>query len=168
MATQGRSVAWFGSAAYTMKSLSRISRGSKSAQLRHEPVSTPSRNGVGAKDENGIRRTQMQPNERDLLPGPQHLPGDRLPRYECNRYSASFSQVPLHHPQPASKSLSYGNLIDMPHARFVVYPCKLKFARRIRRQRGERLEIDREYPQSCIASQRYFPGTQLRSSYPPL
>jgi hypothetical protein len=136
MATQGHSVAWFGSAAHAMKSLSRISGGSKSAQLRHEPVTTPSRNGVGAKAENGVMSTQMQPDKRHLLLGPQHLPRDRLPRYKCNRYSASFSQVPLHHPQPASKSLLYGNLIDMPHARFVVYPCKLKFARHIRRQRA--------------------------------
>jgi hypothetical protein len=97
MATQGRSVAWFGSAAQATKSLCRISGGSKFTQLRHEPVSTPSRNGVGAKAENCVMSTQMQPAECHLLLGPEHLPRDRLTRVKRNRNSAAFGQIPLHH-----------------------------------------------------------------------
>jgi hypothetical protein len=136
MATHRISIAGFGHATQPTKFLSRISRGSKFGQVRHEPMSTPSTNGVGAKNENCIIRTRMQPRDCHLLPGPKHLQRDSLPSFKCNGNSASLGQVRLHYFYVAAKFLSWGHLSDMPHAHFVVYPYKLKFARCIQRQRG--------------------------------
>jgi hypothetical protein len=95
---------------------------------------------------------------------PEHLPGDRLPRIKSNGNSTSLGQVPMHHLCTARKSLSCGNLSNMPYAYLVMNPCKLKFVRRIRRQRGYRIEIIREYMQLPIPqSQRLLDGLMFRS-----